>query len=489
MSSGQVPVRRGAIRSWLAATVAAVVLAGCSPQTEPLFTGGAGSLPTPQVGASPGGDLGGIGDSYFPSYGNSGYDVSNYDLKIAYDPPSDKLTGVATITATATDVLSRFHLDLHGLSVESITVDSAKATFTRSDDELIITPAKAIMDDQKFVTVVSYDGVPKPFRDPSLGVTGFLATPDGAFVIGEPESATSWFPANDHPRDKATFTIDITAPQALSVISNGVLAGKSTKDGRTSWQWRVNSPMATYLATMAIGDYRIVESTHAGKPLYTAVASTLPVSGDAEDAVGRTGEVIDFLASKFGPYPFEAMGGIVIDDDRVGFALETQTRPIYANAFWTRGPNTWVIAHELAHQWFGDSVSVEDWQHIWLNEGFATYAQWLWIEHEGGQTPQQQFDVLYERGNSQLWKVPPGDPGSGDIFANSVYDRGAMTLHKLRGEIGDDMFFTLVQTWAQQQRDGNVTTDEFIELAEKVSGKQLDTLFQDWLFGTVRPAR
>jgi aminopeptidase N len=489
MSVGLVPSKRLAVKAWIAGAVAVAVLAGCGPQPSKDLFGDGADFPSPQAGAPARTDnLGGIGDSYFPSYGNSGYDVTSYHLKLDYDPPTDRLTGVATINATSTDVLTRFHLDLHGLSVNTITVNNVKASHTRADDELVITPATALGKDQKFVAVISYDGVPRPFQDPSLGVTGFLHTKDGAFAIGEPESATSWFPANDHPRDKATFSFDITAPQNLSVIGNGVLAGKSTKDGKTTWQWRVNSPMAPYLATVAIGDYRITESTHQGKPMYNAVAATLPVGGNAEKAVARTGEVADFLVSKFGPYPFDAYGGIIIDDDRVGFALETQTRPIYSDAFWRTGPNTWVIAHELAHQWFGDSVSVDEWRHIWLNEGFATYAQWLWNEHDGGKTPQQEFDVRYQRTTGDLWTVMPGDPGRTDIFARSVYDRGAMTLHKLRGEIGDETFFALVRTWAEQQRDQNVTTDEFIALAEKQSGKQLDDLFKAWLFTAERPA-
>jgi aminopeptidase N len=195
---------------------------------------------------------------------------------------------------------------------------------------------------------------------------------------------------NDHPRDKATYTIKITAPTALSVISNGVLQGKqaASQAGFSTWTWRESSPMGPYLATMVVGDYRVLESTHNGKPVTLAVHKSLSTSVDAE--LGKTPAIVDFLESKFGPYPFDALGGIVIGES-IGFSLEIQTRPIYSAGIFAPGrlPASVTIAHELAHQWFGDSVSINEWNEIWLNEGFATYAQWLWQEHEGMSSPQR----------------------------------------------------------------------------------------------------
>ena len=244
--------------------------------------------------------------------------------------------------------------------------------------------------------------------------------------------------------------------------------------------------MASYLTTLAIGNYRVVKSTHQGMPMITAVSSTIP-NGQIDRDIARTGEIADFLAKSFGPYPFNAYGGIVINDDRVGFALETQTRPIYSDGFWRGGSNTVVMAHELAHQWFGDSVSVDTWQHIWLNEGFATYAQWMWQESQGGNTIQSEFNRRYSDSGSNLWKVAPGAPGRENLFSGSVYQRGGMTLHQLRKEIGDEKFFELLKTWVSEQHDGLATTQEFIALAKKVSGKDLDTFFEDWLFTKSRP--
>jgi len=218
----------------------------------------------------------------------------------------------------------------------------------------------------------------------------------------------------------------------------------------------------------------------------TAIANTIR-RGTIDTDLARTAEICDFLASKFGAYPFDAYGGIVIDDDRISFALETQTRPVFSDTFWQRGSNTTVVAHELAHQWFGDSVSVDTWQHIWLNEGFATYAQWLWNEHVGIGTAQREFDIRYADAQSPLWRVAPGAPGRDQIFSASVYQRGGMALHALRKQVGDDKFFEILKSWAKEQRDGLGTTEKFIALSERVSGQQLDDLFDAWLFKKTRP--
>jgi aminopeptidase N len=246
--------------------------------------------------------------------------------------------------------------------------------------------------------------------------------------------------------------------------------------------------MAAYLATVVIGRYRVDESEHGGRPVIVAVDADLPTTVDRE--LARTGEVVDFLSGFFGPYPFEAMGGIVIDDPRIRFALENQTRPIYSRGFF-RGPGggEWVIVHELAHQWFGDSVSVHDWSHIWLNEGFATYAEWLWHERRDGRSAQAIFDNAYASRGTNGWEVPPGDPGAGNLFDGAVYERGAMTLHALRVTVGDPAFFEILKTWPREKADANATTEEFVALAERVSGRQLDDLFQAWLYEKARPPR
>ena len=898
----------------------ALVLPGAAPPT--LFTPGAP----------------GVGDPYYPLDGNGGYDVRHYDLDLSYDPEADELSGTATIEARASQDLSAFNLDFVGLTVDSVEVDGAGAAWVREGQELTIAPIAGIKNKAAFTVVIAYHGVPETLQE--LGESGFLHTDDGAVIVGEPHGAATWFPANDHPTDKASFTFHWTVPEGLEAVANGVLEGQTTSDGWTTWTWDAVDPMATYLATVSIGELEIDQYKARGLPYWDAIDPVLfeppvppqpilptdgqallfsqvtsdesasykrltrvievppggatlsfdtfrdtepgwdflfveartagedwttleeqhgftsqdigscpgflfdnpflehyltpvlidpgdpenpdddqytcePVGtsgewwaasgdgsdwegwefalpndgtdpidleisisyasdaffqlrgvaldnlvvstgqgstsfeddgdqfdgwvtadppdgsgpnentwivvasvepppfpsvilptdgadmmysqradssykrltrvldvppggstlsfdtfhdtegafdflfvevrtaggedwttleeqsgfttqnvgacpdiinanpflghyltpvfdpGDPEDPdddfftcdpVGTSGEwwaasgegfdwegwefalpndsadpvqlevsisyasdpgfqqrgvtldnlvvssgsgstsfeddgdqldgwvvadapegsgpnenswtpisdlqpppgpgvdarasfarqpeIIDFLSDVFGSYPFKTAGGIV-DNVFTGFALETQTRPVYSPVFFFGGPNDGVVVHELAHQWVGDSLAVERWQHIWLNEGFATYAEWMWEAHEGFATEQEIFDIFYNEifpaESTDFWDLPIGDPGTERLFDSPVYFRGAMTLHVLRLQVGDRAFFRILQGWAREQAGGNVTTDEFIALAEHVSHQQLDELFDTWLFSTTRP--
>jgi aminopeptidase N len=482
---------------------ALLLLAGCTksqPPPAPAQTATttadacAAAPPAPSPAASPPAGMtfeagsAGLGDPYYPKAGNGGYDVLDYYLDLRYDPKAHRLSGTTTITATATENLSRFNLDLHGLTVDKVTVNGAGATASRAGDEMTVAPATGLVRGTRFVTAVTYNGVPKSYSEPGLGESGFLYRDDTAVAIGEPEVAAAWFPVNDHPRDKATYTIRIEVPDGLVALSNGVMACKVSASGLTVWTWHESAPMASYLATLVIGHYRVTQSTHNGRPVVLAVAASLPQ--DVDTQMAKTPAIIDFLQTQFGPYPFDALGGIVIDDARVRFALENQSRPVYGAGFFDKGEDAgWVIAHELAHQWYGDSVSVDTWKEIWLNEGFATYAEWLYEEHTGARTVNQAFNAQYDRSGDEIWKVPPGNPGQADLFGNSVYGRGAMALHALRRDVGDSAFFTILKRWAADRAGSTGTTAQFQALAEQISGKQLDSLFQAWLYGTTRPPK
>ena len=428
----------------------------------------------------------GAGDPYFPTYGNGGYDVSGYDVNVRYDPSAKTLRGTATITATATADLSRFDLDLAHLAASKVTVDGATATSAADGNELVITPAAGIRKNRAFTVVVEYGGTPGQLANKTLGNGGWLSTTDGALALGQPESASTWFPVNDHPSDKATFQLEMTVPDGLTVLSIGVPGPKTSAGGWTTWRWTENSPLASYLSTVIIGKYRVTTTTHDGKPMITALPDSLPADGPAAKSLARTGEIADFLATQFGPYPFDAYGGIVVSDERIRYALETQSRPTYSQSFFATDPNPVVIAHELAHQWFGDSVALERWQDIWLNEGFATYAEWLWQEHAGTDTMSAIFDRTY-RGFD--WNQTPGNPGVDHLFGEAVYNRGGMTVYALRETIGDAAFAKLLTTWTSTYRDGNADTAELIKMAEQVSGMDLGAFFQNWLYGKTAPPR
>jgi aminopeptidase N len=444
----------------------------------------------------------GIGDPYYPLDGNGGYDVGHYDLDVAYDPVTDLLRGTATIEAQATQFLSSFNLDLEGLEVEAVTVDDTVATWGREGGELTVTPQGALPAGLSFTTVVTYSGVPQQVSGP-LGAGGFSHTDDGALVAGQPDSAASWFPSNDHPLDAASVDVRVTVPEGLEAVSNGVLESQSSSAGQTTWQWRAVEPMATYMVVLAIGEFDVrayeadgVQFWDALDPdLFTPIPDLpdLPTLGETATAsLARQPEILDFLAGLFGPYPFASAGGIVDDPVDLAFALETQTRPIYASGFFfdpTGGDL--VVVHELAHQWAGDLVRLAAWQHIWLNEGFATYAEWLWLEREGLATVQEQFDAFMSDllpADDPFWAAPPGDPGPGELFGPAVYLRGALTLHALRQAVGDDAFFRTLQAWTSSQAGAAVTTADFVALAEQESGRDLDALFQTWLYTAGKPA-
>ena len=426
----------------------------------------------------------GIGDRYFPRYGNGGYDVAHYGLDVRYDPSSDRLTGVATIRARATENLSRFDLDLKGLVVRSVTVDRRGAAWVRFGDELVITPQRGLRARARFTVTVRYDGVP---TNSGLSGGGFFHTDDGAIVAGEPEVAATWFPVNDHPLDKASYTFRVTVPNGLGVVANGLPAGQSTRNGWTTHLWQARAEMASYLATIDIGKWNVrTYRTRSGLPIIDAVDPDVGATADA--SLAREGEMLDVLQQAFGRYPFETAGAIV-DDLPLAYALETQTRPLIPGYLFTLKLGDIFLVHELAHQWFGDNVAVARWQDIWLNEGFATYAEWLWTEHIGAKTVRQSFEEAYALipPTDSFWRLDIGDPGPLHLFDPPVYNRGAMTLEALRFKVGDTAFFHILRAWAATRSGGNGTTPQFIALAERISHQPLGELFHVWLSTPVKP--
>jgi aminopeptidase N len=435
----------------------------------------------------------GIGDPYFPLLGNGGFDVRHYDLSFSYDPATDMLDGHMVVRARALQNLSRFDLDLQQLDVSAVRVNDNPAAFSRDGQELQITPSNRLRDGSTFNVAVDYGGVPQTVVGSPIvfgSPYGFLHTPDGMFVGSEPNAQSTWMPLSDHPADKATWTFRVTVPEGKGVVSNGRLVSQETQDGKTTFTWDEPIPMATYLATVDVGDWLIrTGSTPAGTPQTVAVDPVLQAaSPGAMDRYWNTSaEVTDLWSETFGPYPFDSTGAIADDarfnGQQLGFSLETQTRPLYSGF---RSETT--IAHELAHQWFGDSVSPATWPNIWLNEGFASFAEYLWLEHRGTRTAHQSFVIDYARAaTSSFWQVVVADPQRDTMFASAVYRRGAMTLQALREKIGDEKFFRILRTWVAEHRHGNGTTAQFTALAEQISGEDLDHFFDVWIYQTGKP--
>ncbi len=467
-----------------------LVLAGTAALTltmSPALAGAAPGRPgEPRFGE---GDAG-AGDPYFPRAGNGGIDVVHYDLDLTYQLPEPapaplqgQLDGVATLEVRATQDLHRFNLDLRGLTVTEVLVDGKSMRFDQVENELRVSPRPKLKTGDVVTVQVTYGGTTTRPTDVEGALYGWVTTRDGAMVVSEPDGSATWFPVSDHPTDKATYDYEITVPEGSVAVANGLLEGSLTQDGWTTWSWHAPDPMAAYLATATVGDFELSTSVAAnGTPIINAVDPALPAQNSADLAL--TSDMLDFFEEAFGPYPFNSYGAIV-DDDSVGYALETQTR-----SFFSQYASEGTVAHELAHQWMGNHVSPGRWADIWLNEGWATYSSWMWSQEQGGTTAEEHFqEVMSIPAEDGFWEVVVSDPGPLCLFCGAIYDRGAATLHALRTEIGDAAFFELAQTWVQRYGGGTARTADFTALAEQVSGQQLDDFFAVWLQQPSKPTQ
>lgn len=460
-----------------------MTLVGCSGDDARPSSSGSSSA-APSEGAA------GVGDPYFPNLGNGGYDVTHYDLLFTVDPRTNLVDAVATISANATQSLSRFNLDFLGLEIQSLKVDGVDTTHTRDGAELVITPSRPIGSGDSFTITVLYRGSPEPRSTKAIPVAiGWIATGNGSFVLNEPEGASTWYPVNDHPSDKATYTFHVTVPDGFSVIANGNLTRQlPAGEGQTTWTYEAKDPMASYLTQVAIGDYRLTsEQGPNGVTIRNAFAS--PLADSAAIDFSRTAEMLELFAADFGPYPFDVYGALVVNEQKQA-ALETQTLSFFDAAFIDGTVDgDGVAAHELAHQWFGDSVTPASWKDVWLNEGFATYAEWLWSEQVDGTTVAATAEHVHEQLTGAPSSALTGDPGLDHMFDGAaIYLRGALTLQALRLTVGEDAFFTILRTYASRFAGKNVTTDDFIQVANDVEGHDLQGLFDIWLYREELPA-
>src|SRR5262245_50112054 len=425
----------------------------------------------------------GLEDPMFPNAGNGGYDVQHYDLTLDYTPSTNQIAATAVISARATQDLSSFNLDLRGFSISRLLVDGRAATFSRDGgQELTVTPRPpGILSGTSFTVTIDYAGTPAVVTDPDGSIEGWVPTDDGAFVVNEPQGSPAWYPCNDNPLDKATFGFRVTVPAGLTALANGVLVSSATSGGKTTWVWRETDPMSTYLATATLGKFTLTTSSVDGIPSYVAVDPQLAQG----QVLSKPPDAGRFYASIYGPYPFNAVGAIVDSAKFVGYSLETQTKPNFAAV-----PDEATLVHELSHMWFGDSVTLATWPDIWLQEGFATWSEWIWSERQGNKSAAQYFKQLYSTPakDTAFWGPAVADFFDASLLFNgTVYNRGGMTLQALREKIGDLAFFQLIRDWATQNRYGNVTTAQFIDAAEQKSGMDLTAFFDAWIFQDAKP--
>jgi aminopeptidase N len=427
-------------------------------------------------------------DEYLPQNGNRGYRVSRYELELSYRVTSNRLAGRAAITAVTTAVRDRFALDLsQALTVAKVFVNGTKpAKYIHQHGKLVITPQHRIPAGGVLGLVVQYAGVPKPVRGP-WGEVGWEELNEGALVASQPNGAASWFPCDDHPSSKASYRISITTDTPYYALANGTLVRKQTKASQTTWVYEQPEPMSSYLATIQIGHYQKhrIDAPHGSVPMQAVAPARL--RADFEHDFERQSQMMELFIEKFGPYPFDGYT-VVITDDELEIPIEAQGISVFgANHCDGRRGAERLVAHELAHQWFGNSLTIRQWRDIWLHEGFACYAEWIWSEAAGGPTADQLARAARHNLSREPQNIVIGDPGPQRMFDDRVYKRGALTLHVLRRGIGDESFFALLRDWTTRYRHGTAVTDDFTGLASNYAEGSLRPFWDSWLYSKEVP--
>ncbi|MGR8007830.1 M1 family metallopeptidase [Streptomyces hypolithicus] len=440
----------------------------------------------------------GIGDRLFPHLGNPGYDVLAYDISFTYGGSNSKpLDAVTKIDARATDRLERVNLDFTRGTVGSVEVNGEKAAFATAGEDLVVTPAEPVRRGWPMQVTVRHTSDPRPKKGQG---GGWVRTADGLAMANQADAAHRVFPCNDHPADKALFTFRVTAPKGITAVANGLPVDepRTAPDGVT-WTYRSDHPMATELAQVSLGRSTVL---HRQGPHGLPLRDVVPTADRKvlEPWLKKTPAQLEWMERQVGRYPFETYG-LLVADAKTGFELETQTLSLFEKSLFTRTElPAWyvdsIMVHELAHQWFGNSVAPRSWSDLWLNEGHATWYEARYAEElEPKRTLEARMREAYKM--SDGWRaqggppaVPRGpEPGQNlSLFRPVVYDGSALVLYALRQEIGEEAFGRLERIWVSTHRDGTATTADFTALASEVAGRDLSAFFQGWLYEKKTPA-
>lgn len=424
-------------------------------------------------------------DPYVPDHGDASYSVEHYDLDLAYTPSGNRLSGKATLTCRIGRTLDAIALDLHALKVAKVWVDAAPAKYTRRGDRLTVRLGRKHVVDDVVMIRVRYGGTPRPVRSRALGTAGWEELADGVIVASQPHGAPSWFPCNDRPDDKATYSLQIVVPADYEVAFSGTLERSERGRASTTWSFVQQAPMSTYLTTVQIGRY--TRSEQVG-PVPIHIVAPADARGAGFDAAfGAQPRMMEFFERCFGDYPFAAYTTVITDDD-LEIPLESQALSTFGRNFLV---DDWdsirLVAHELAHQWFGNAVTLASWRDIWLHEGFACYAEWLWSEESGGRTAHEWAQHHHARLAGLGQDLLLGEPGPELMFDDRVYKRGALTLHALRAVVGSETFFKILRTWVERRSGSSVSTRDFVSHCEELAVRDLGDLFGSWVYATELP--
>ncbi|MFD7713528.1 M1 family metallopeptidase [Streptomyces sp. NPDC059786] len=475
--------RRTARLALAAAITVAAALTGPVPQ--------AASAPSAVRTEAPSPGAAGLGDPVFPLDGNGGYRVSRYTLDFDWQAPRTPFAASTTVRAVATQALSRFDLDFAGNTLGAVTVNGKPAAAVRDGDELVVTPAKALAKGKPFTVVVHYTADPTQIRhrDDAIEDYGWIPTPDGTVLYPQPNGAKMIFPSNDHPSRRAPITFHITTPPGLSAAANGKLTGRTERpDGRVTWTYDSEQPVAAQLAQLAIGRFTFDEHTGpGGLPIRDVVPDDLVAPTDRYRAL--TDDHLAWLEDRLGPYPFHRYGVLVGDTD-LGVALETQTLSLVpkADLLGDRVTAERNLVHELVHQWTGDSVGIEGWSDLWLSEGHARFWERQYSEEHGGDSFEAAMKTAYEAHDQ--WRHDygaPAEPTEPNLFKRMRYDGSALVLYALREKVGAETFGEIERAWTATYRGRTASTQDFVDLASKVAGEDLDGFLHPWLYGAKTP--
>ena len=455
-----------------------------------------GAAPAVASHARPSPGAVGIGDPLFPTLGNGGYDARHYslDLRYATAAPQQTVSGTVTMDAKATQALSRFNLDFAGDSVGSVRVDGRTAGWTWADEELSITPSRPIRDHEKFAVRVSYTAHTRNQTPADQNLPfGWFTVNGGSVTAGQPNFGHVIYPVNDHPADKASYDFRFDGPEGTTAVANGDLVFRSTRNGRSYSAYFMREPMASELIQLAVGQFDVTDrGRRDGVAIRDVTSST--VTAGVEPALARTPDHLSWMIDQVGKYPFNNYG-VLVGDEPFFYALETQTLSLHPALLFfppfTPPAYEPIMVHELAHQWFGDSVAPVRWQDVWLNEGHADYYQQIYADEFFGASVIDYWRDAYRRANQLRAQYGPvAKPNGNDIFtlfSDNVYSGGSLVLYALRQVVGESTFSRIERTWVKVYKDESVSTEQFIAHVNKVSHRNLTAFLRDWLYGDTVP--
>ncbi|MYW64350.1 M1 family peptidase [Streptomyces sp. SID8379] len=427
-------------------------------------------------------------DPYFPGHGDPRFRVHRYELDLDYRPVPNRLAGTARLSAIAGRApLSEFQLNLSDFRIARIRVDGRAPHYTLRGGKLRIRPAKVLPAGAAFTVEVHYAGNPKPVDSPWGGL-GWEELTDGALVASQPVGAPSWYPCNDRPADKASYQISVTAPSAYQVVIGGRLLTRTTRASTTTWLYEQPAPTSSYLVGLTVGKY---QTALLGDPGLSGVPQTghFPAHLLAQFSrdFARQPQMMELFEELFGPYPFGEYA-VVVTDEELDIPVEAQGLSLFGvnHVDGARGSER-MVAHELAHQWFGNSVTVADWRHIWLNEGLAKYAEWLWSERSGARRAHELAAQAHHLLTGEPQDLSLADPGRKAMFDDRIYERGALAVHAMRCALGDAAFFRMLRAWPVVHRHGVVSTRMFAAHVERFAPGPVDALFEAWVYRTPLP--